>query len=249
MRALGMIVAMALLGAKPAWAQEHAAADRSEPTASVDAFGKVTPIRPSRREVEVVNGPSRGRSFCVGAAAISADEARALVERIATEENFYPAFVLSVAKIESRYVSTTQSDKGAYGLMQLMPATAQRYGVDLCQPADNVRGGTRYLRFLHDRYRNPFFILAAYNAGEDAVEKNHGVPPYPETVRFVSEVINDFYAWPLPSTGGRAASASVAQAGPAAGDVRDPDVPGSAAARSENNEAAQWSGGFVMHVQ
>ena len=244
-----MIIGVALLGAKPACAQERVVADRSAPTASVDAFGKVTPIQPSRSQVEVVDPPSRGKPLCVGAAAMPADEARALVERIATEENFYPTFVLSVAKIESRYVSTTQSEKGAYGLMQLMPVTAQRYGVDICQPADNVRGGVRYLRFLHERYRNPFFILAAYNAGEDALEKNHGVPPYPETVRFVSEVINDFYAWPLPSSSGRTSSAGTAQARPAVDDVGNPDVPGSPATKPETNEAAQWSGGFVMHVQ
>jgi soluble lytic murein transglycosylase-like protein len=248
MRALGMIIGVALLGAKPACAQERVVA-RSAVTASVDAFGTVTPIQPSRSQVEVVDTPSQGKPLCVGASAMPADEARALVERIATEENFYPAFVLSVAKIESRYASTTQSDKGAYGLMQLMPATAQRYGVDLCQPADNVRGGVRYLRFLHDRYRNPFFILAAYNAGEEALEKNHGVPPYPETVRFVSEVINDFYAWPLPSNGGRASPAGTAQVGAGASDTRDAGVPASRGAKPESNAAAQWSGGFVMHVQ
>jgi hypothetical protein len=240
-----MIVGMALLGAKPVCAQQRAVIDRFARTASVDPSGKVTPIAPS----EVVGASSGRKPICPGAAAMPADEARALVERIAMEENFYPAFVLSVAKIESHYISTTQSDKGAYGLMQLMPATARRYGVDLCQPAKNVRGGVLYLRFLHERYRNPFFILAAYNAGEDALEKSHGVPPYPETVRFVSEVINDFYAWPLPSNGERASSAAVAQAGPTSGDVRDPDVPGPPATKPENNDASQWSGGFVMHVQ
>ena len=82
--------------------------------------------------------------------------------------------------------------------MQLRPETARRFNVDLCDPEANVRGGVRFLRSLHERYRNPFFILAAYNAGEEAVEKSRGVPPYPETVRFVADVMNDFYAWPDP---------------------------------------------------
>ena len=65
--------------------------------------------------------------------------------------------------------------------------TAPTHGISRGgDPEANVRGGVRFLRFLHDRYKNPFFILAAYNAGEEAVQKSRGVPPYPETVRFVA---------------------------------------------------------------
>ncbi|MGF7056263.1 soluble lytic murein transglycosylase-like protein [Bosea sp. OAE752] len=151
-------------------------------------------------------------------------EARALVTRVAMEEDFYPDFVLAVAKIESRFNSVAISEKGAFGLMQLMPETAKRFQVDLCDPVGNVRGGIRFLRALHEKYRNPFYILAAYNAGEDAVEKNRGVPAYPETVRYVAEVINDFYT--LPAPGRTVAGRSPSKAPPGAG----------------------WNDGFVMHI-
>ena len=147
-----------------------------------------------------------------------------MVIRVATEEDFYPDFVLAVAKIESRFNSVAISEKGAFGLMQLMPETAKRFQVDLCDPAGNVRGGVRFLRVLHEKYRNPFYILAAYNAGEDAVEKSRGVPASAETLRYVAEVINDFYA--LPAPGRAVAGKSPSRAPPRAG----------------------WNDGFVMHI-
>ena len=173
------------------------------------------------------------------------EEARALITRIASEERFSPDFTLSVAKNESHFNAIALSDKGAFGLMQLMPDTAKRFKVDLCDPADNVRGGVRYLQALTTRYRNPLYIVAAYNAGEDAVDKNRGVPPYPETVRFVAQVINDFYTWPSAS-----ASRSPREPSATAPDLIEPsraDAPtqnGPAQARG----ATQWSDGFVLHV-
>lgn len=156
---------------------------------------------------------------------LSPEAARALVARIASEENFYPDFVLSVAKAESRFNSVAISQKGAFGLMQLMPTTAKRFDVDLCDPAGNVRGGIRFLRVLHEKYRNPLYILAAYNAGEDAVETSRGVPASAATLRYVAEVINDFYT--LPAPGGVAAGKS-------------PPKP---------STSAGWSDGFVMHIE
>jgi soluble lytic murein transglycosylase-like protein len=123
------------------------------------------------------------------------------------------------------------SPKGAVGLMQLMPATAKRFGVDACDPADNVRGGVRFLRILQERYRNPMHVLAAYNAGEDAVEQHRGVPPYPETVRYVAAVLNDLNGWPKPV----GATASRPRRGVATPDPSNPE--------------ASWSQGFVMHVE
>ena len=178
-----------------------------------------------------------------------------MVLRIATEENFYPEFVLSVAKIESHYVSAALSPKGAYGLMQLTPETAQRFKVDICAPADNVRGGVRYLRFLHDRYKNPFFILAAYNAGEKAVLESRGVPPYPETVRFVADVMNDFYTWPVTWTGPRenrvpaGPVSAVAQSTPNIIEIAPAPQSASAATGSKPMPHDPWSDGFVMHVE
>ncbi len=81
----------------------------------------------------------------------------------------------SVAGIESAFVSNAFSGR-AYGLMQLTPATAARFKVEICDPADNVLGGVRYLRHLHARFRNPFYILAAYHAGEQALIDGNGLP-------------------------------------------------------------------------
>ena len=214
--------------------------------ASVDANGHIVPGRAAAAEPEArAKAPG---SVCQDAVALSPEIAKALVARIATEENFFPDFVVSVAKVESHFKSTDLSDKGAYGLMQLMPATAQRFGVDLCDPAGNVRGGIRLLRMLHDRYKNPFFILAAYNAGEEALLKSRGVPPFPETVRFVADVINDFYAWPatVPSPPTRdvmaaATAPGIVEVAPAPGPSTPSPAPAVAAAPS-------WSDGFVMHV-
>ena len=229
-------------------AQTNVESDRGAISATVDASGRVAPLTAAPVGVDVVGGSDPKASPCADASALPEAAARELVRHIATEERFYPEFVLSVAKIESRYVSIALSDKGAYGLMQLTPETARRYDVDLCDPADNVRGGVRYLRFLHDRYRNPFFLLAAYNAGENVVDKFRGVPPYPETVRFVTEVVNDFYAWPLPSKG-IASLPTTKESGPSIDQSSDSGGPRSQGEKPEFHAAEQWIGGFVKHVQ
>ena len=243
-----LFIAGAAFLSSAASAQTNAVSNREAISATVDASGKVAPVAAAPVGVEVLGASASKASPCADAPALPQEAARELVRHIAAEEHFYPEFVLSVAKIESRYVSIALSEKGAYGLMQLTPATARRYEVDLCEPADNVRGGVRYLRSLHDRYRNPFFMLAAYNAGEDAVEKFKGVPPYPETVRFVSEVINDFYAWPSPSTGVAGLSATK-ETGPSTGEPPDSRTSGSPDDNPKFHAAEQWTGGFVRHVQ
>jgi len=213
--------------------------------AAVDASGRVLPIVSAPDSIERIDSAFAAAAPCAGVKAITPDDARVLVVRIATEENFYPDFVQAVAKNESHFNSIALSDKGAFGLMQLKPETARRFKVNLCDPADNVRGGVRFLRALHEKYRNPLFILAAYNAGEGAVEESRGVPPFPETVRFVAQVINDFYVWPEPGSASRPGRrTAVGQP-----DLIEPGTP-SAAAASPATPARQggWSDGFVMHV-
>lgn len=215
---------------------------------TVDGSGRVIPMEAPAQAVEMLQGQKGAASPCAPATDLASEAAKALIVRIATEEKFYPDFALSVAKIESRYLSTALSEKGAYGLMQLMPETAQRFDVDLCDPVGNVRGGVRYLRALHERYRNPFFILAAYNAGEAAVQKNRGVPPFPETVRFVADVMNDFYTWPNPGQAAKGDGGRVASAGP---DIIEPlaTSPAAASGAAKPRTETQWSDGFVMHVE
>ncbi|MGO4883586.1 MAG: lytic transglycosylase domain-containing protein [Bryobacteraceae bacterium] len=112
------------------------------------------------------------------------------VNRIARQNQVSPELVDSVIQVESNYNPNALSPKGAQGLMQLIPATARRFGVsDVFDPEDNVQGGARYLRYLLELYRgDEALALAAYNAGEGAVARYGGVPPYPETQSYVAKV-------------------------------------------------------------
>ena len=101
--------------------------------------------------------------------------------------------VRSVMSAESGFQSQAVSPKGAVGLMQLMPSTAQTLGVDAHDPAQNADAGVRYLRQLLEKYHGALYhALAAYNAGPGAVDKHKGVPPFPETVRYVSRITSDW---------------------------------------------------------
>lgn len=114
-----------------------------------------------------------------------------LIEREAKRWNVDASFVSALIRAESNYEPRAISRKGARGLMQLMPATARRLSVSRpFDPAANVRGGVHYLRQLLDRFGDrPDLVLAAYNAGEAAVETYGGVPPYRETVAYVHRIL------------------------------------------------------------
>lgn len=100
-------------------------------------------------------------------------------------------FAFAIATAESRLDQLRNSPRGARGPMQLMPDTAERFGVsDICDPKQNIDGGVRYLRELTDEFRNPLLVAAAYNAGEGRVREHGGIPPFKETVGYVAEVIN-----------------------------------------------------------
>ncbi len=100
----------------------------------------------------------------------------------------------SVIAAESAYNSRAVSPKGAAGLMQLMPETAARYGVqDRFNAEQNIMGGVQYLRDLCRLYRNRTnLVLAAYNAGQDALKKFNGIPPYPETREYIRRVMASY---------------------------------------------------------
>ena len=117
------------------------------------------------------------------------------IQRIAKKYRLDPALIHAVISAESGYNPNAVSSKGAIGLMQLMPATARRFGVDPYNPVANITGGARYLRLLLNRFKNISLVLAAYNAGEGAVKRyRNTIPPYPETRRFVVRVIH-FYMY------------------------------------------------------
>lgn len=120
----------------------------------------------------------------------TAPELQALVDAIAEKNQVEPPLVHSVIRAESNYNASALSPKGAQGMMQLIPSTALRFGVvDAFDPAQNIEGGVKYLKYLLDLYHQDYTkTIAAYNAGEGAVARYGGVPPYNETRTYVSRV-------------------------------------------------------------
>ncbi len=116
-----------------------------------------------------------------------------------TQANLDQQLVLSVIAAESNFDPDARSKKGAIGLMQLMPGTAKDMGIDdPWDPESNIKGGTRYLRQMLDRFgQNLELALAAYNAGPGAVEANGGVPPYRETRNYVRRVLSRYRGAPI----------------------------------------------------
>ena len=114
------------------------------------------------------------------------DEVKAAAQEFGVEE----AVVRAIIHAESAFRPNAVSHAGAQGLMQLIPATASRFGVtDVFQPEQNIRGGVQYLAWLLKRYNGDLTLAAAgYNAGEGAVDRHGGVPPYDETQRYVQRV-------------------------------------------------------------
>ena len=115
------------------------------------------------------------------------------VRKAADLHNLDPWLVHSVIQAESDYNPFAVSPKGAQGLMQLMPSTARRYGVtNSFSITENLQAGTSYLRHLLNLFGDQELALAAYNAGEGAVIRHGGVPPYPETRRYVRSVSSKY---------------------------------------------------------
>jgi soluble lytic murein transglycosylase-like protein len=114
-----------------------------------------------------------------------------LVRLLSPRYRIPPRLALAIIDVESRFDAKAVSAKNAQGLMQLMPETAQRFGVrDPFDQRDNIRGGLAYLSWLSAYYEgNVTLIAAAYNAGEGAVDKHLGVPPFPETQEYVRKVL------------------------------------------------------------
>jgi len=117
-------------------------------------------------------------------------ELSSLIRETANRYGLEPEFVMALVKVESNFNPYAISDKGARGLMQLIPATARLYGLrDYYDPAANLDAGMRHLRMLFERHNHDIdLVLAAYNAGSGAVEQFGGIPPYEETIRFVRDV-------------------------------------------------------------
>jgi len=115
----------------------------------------------------------------------------------AAKRNGLPVeFVKSVVAAESAFRADAVSPKGAIGLMQLMPATAREYGAEASDRRQNIEAGTQYLRDLLLKYQHDdhqvLRALAAYNAGPGAVDRYHGVPPYRETIEYITRVLRKY---------------------------------------------------------
>jgi soluble lytic murein transglycosylase-like protein len=160
--------------------------DEVEPEgAPVSASTTETPRRSVRRDS--------------GRAPFGPQALRPLISRAAKEHQLDPSLIAAVIRVESNFSPRAVSQKGARGLMQLMPATARRLGVQRpFDPAENIRGGAAYLSMLAERFGESEveLILAAYNAGERAVENYGGVPPYRETRDYVRKVAGLWEAAP-----------------------------------------------------
>jgi len=123
--------------------------------------------------------------------ALSEQELEPLIRRHSSRQQLHPALIRAVIKAESDFDPRAVSRAGAIGLMQLMPQTALRLDVrDMYNPDDNVGGGAKYLRQLLDRFHgNLPLALAAYNAGENAVDRYQALPPFDETRQYVRKVL------------------------------------------------------------
>lgn len=115
-----------------------------------------------------------------------------LIRRFAHEYDVDFALVKAVMSVESSFNPYARSSKGALGLMQILPATARRHGIDdLYDPAQNIEAGVKHLRYLLDTFNNKqYLVIAAYNAGENAVRQHRGIPPYRETQSYVRRVLS-----------------------------------------------------------
>lgn len=137
-----------------------------------------------------LGGCSGGGMVPNGPHSIDTASLKRLIRIASVQYHVSANLVKAVISVESRGDPSAISPAGAAGLMQLMPATALTYGVgNRFDPEENVEGGTAYLRDLLARYHNNIALaLAAYNAGPGAVDKSHGVPPFPETRAYVARV-------------------------------------------------------------
>jgi soluble lytic murein transglycosylase-like protein len=116
-----------------------------------------------------------------------------MIKKAAQKHRVKAALVKGIVMAESAFNANAKSAKGAMGLMQLMPQTAQEYGANPMDPAENIEAGTHYLKVLltrYGKYRNCMArVIAAYNAGPGNVDKYRGVPPFPETRGYVQKVM------------------------------------------------------------
>jgi len=173
-----------------AWRDEHGRMVLSKHPAPAGVSAQTFAIDGTEAYRITAEGPAA--SFTMGRAELQS-RLRAVIETCAAEQSLSPDLVRAVIRVESGWNPRARSNKGAQGLMQLMPGTAAQYGVtNAFDPEQNIRGGVAYLKTLMDRFDgNTELALAAYNAGPGAVEKyGRRIPPYRETQAYVRKIVS-----------------------------------------------------------
>jgi soluble lytic murein transglycosylase-like protein len=171
-----------------------------------DGNGRKIFINAGDTRTKADGAPGAPASVKAGNAVLPPPEISHLVEQTASRLQVDPQLVHAIIKVESEYDPKAVSNKGAMGLMQLIPSTAQRFGVENpFNPKENIEGGVSYLKHLLDLFGGDLPLsLAAYNAGEGAVQRSGGVPSYAETQEYVRKVTN-LYQSGSPQSGANAA--------------------------------------------
>ncbi|MGB7844415.1 MAG: lytic transglycosylase domain-containing protein [Candidatus Acidiferrum sp.] len=191
-----MAVAGLLALPRPAKAQIASLTDESGRRLFVNAEPPPVKLSPAKPRTTIYMA---GEMSFMGknrpAVTLDRDGAEKLVREAAERHHVDPALVRAVIETESNWNPAARSHKGASGLMQLIPTTAMRFGVnDAFNPKQNVDAGVRYLKLLLERYNgNLDLALAAYNAGEGAVDRAHGIPGYRETRNYVQRVQDAYF--------------------------------------------------------
>ena len=221
-----------------------------ESAAKVSVWPMVGGIGNSSSPPAPVNDPAQSPAAKPTAPAscdtrIDTEALKALVWRQAKTVGVDPQLALTILSLESNDGHALNSDRGARGPMQLIPATAARYGVaDICDPEQNVRGGLLFLKDLVEQFQgNLMLVAAAYNAGPERVYDAQGVPAIAETVRYVARAANKYYGLNVFAT--RRKHAAVAP--------RPTSAPVVVAEAAETGPPAQhrrqeWIGGSVLYV-
>ena len=196
------LTACLVLGAIALWAQPASA----QITKMTDDSGRRFFINANPQPAKLASSATKHTSIYLPSEAsltgrsrpdmeVDRDGTEKLVREASDRHKVDPALVRAVIETESGWNPKAYSHKGAGGLMQLIPTTAQRYGAyDVFDPQQNIDAGVKYLRTLLERYNgNLDLALAAYNAGEGAVDRAHGVPSFRETRDYVQKVQNAYF--------------------------------------------------------
>jgi soluble lytic murein transglycosylase-like protein len=192
-----LVLGTLALCTRPASAQITSVTDQGGRQLFVNAeprlSAKLTATKP--RTTIYLPGESSFTGHSRPAVSIDRGGSEKLVREAADRHSVDPALVRAVIETESHWNPAAVSNRGAAGLMQLIPTTAQRFGAnDVFNPKQNVDAGVHYLKTLLERYNgNLDLALAAYNAGEGAVDRAHGVPAFRETRNYVQKVQNAYF--------------------------------------------------------